>query len=133
MSAHPSLKARVIVGLGILASLGASAGAGSPRFTEATPPTQRVFVENTNLSAEDFFTAYMSQAVEERRYSELYLLGVLDATEGTAWCDYRKFKTTTLGEEIFAGLKGLEPSRRKVRAARVIVDILSSKFPCRSK
>ena len=124
----------------LLASLALLAGclptslpAAGPRFTAPAAPTQRLFIDNINLTAEDFFAAYMSQTVEERRYAELYLLGVLDATEGIGWCDYRTFKTTTLGEEIFSGFKALEPARLKARAAHVIADILARRFPCRSK
>ena len=117
----------------VAASLSPGLSAAGPRFTSPAPATQRLFIDNINLTAEDFFAAYMSQAVEERRYAELYLLGVLDATEGIGWCDYRTFKTTTLGEEIFAGFKALEPARLKARAAHVIADILARRFSCRSK
>lgn len=114
-------------------SLSPGLPAAGPRFTSPAPSTQRQFIDHTNLTAEDFFAAYMSQTVEERRYAELYLLGVLDATEGIGWCDYRTFKTTTLGEEIFAGFKALDPARLKARASHVIAEILARRFPCRSK
>lgn len=114
-------------------SLSPGLPAAGPRFTSPAPPTQRLFIDHVNLTAEDFFAAYMSQTVEERRYAELYLLGVLDATEGIGWCDYRTFKTTTLGEEIFSGFKALDPARLKARASRVIADILARRFPCRGK
>lgn len=119
--------------LALVACLTANAATAGPRFTTPAAPTQRLFIDNINLTAEDFFAAYMSQTVEERRYAELYLPGVQDATEGSGWCDYRKFKTATLGEEIFTGFKALEPSRQKARAAHVILEVLARRFPCRSK
>lgn len=129
----PNLRT-LLAALALLAAcLPPSLQAAGPRFTAPAAPTQRLFIDNINLTAEDFFTAYMSQTVEARRYAELYLLGVLDATEGIGWCDYRAFKTTTLGEEIFSGFKAMEPARLKARAAHVIADILARRFPCRSK
>lgn len=108
-----------------------SADDATRSFAKPLPPTQRVFFDNINLSAREFFSAYMSQSAEERRYAELYLLGVLDATEGLSWCDYRAFKTTTLGEEIYLGFRSLEKSEEDRRAAHVIAGILGKKFPCR--
>ena len=137
MNIHPTMwptMQMLLASLVLLAgSLYPGLSAAGPRFTSPAPPTQRLFIDNINLTAEDFFAAYMSQTVEERHYAELYLLGVLDATEGIGWCDYRTFKTTTLGEEIFAGFKALAPPGLKARAAHVIVDILARRFPCRNK
>lgn len=122
---------------GLLVFAGSSAentgGGALLRFTKVLPPTQRVFIENTNLSAQQFFSAYMSKSVEERRYAELYLLGVLDSTEGVFWCDYRTYKTTSIGEGIFLGLKNLEKSKENLRAAYVITEILKKEFPCKGK
>src|SRR2546427_1932773 len=56
------------------------------------PPRSTLF-PYTTLFRSAFFSAYMSKEVPERRYAEMYLLGVLDATEGRAWCDYRHLKT----------------------------------------
>jgi hypothetical protein len=119
--------------LTLVACLTAGNATAGPHFTAFAGPTQRLFIDNINLTAQDFFAAYMSDAVEERRYAELYLLGVLDATEGIGWCDYRTFKTTTLGEALLSGFKALEPVGLKTRAAHVIADILARRFPCRSK
>jgi hypothetical protein len=121
----------LLVVFGFMVFTDAHAGGVRPDFTKPLPPTQRVFIDNANLTAEDFFSAYMSKSVEERRYAELYLLGVMDSTEGKSWCDYRTFKTITIGEEIFLGFKALEKSKQDSRAAYVITDILSNKFPCR--
>lgn len=111
----------------------ACAEGSTARFTQPLPSTQRVFIDNTNLTVKDFFSAYMSNSVEERRYAELYLLGVMDATEGKSWCDYRSYKTTTLSEEIYLGFKALDESKQSERAAHAITSILAKKFPCRIK
>ena len=101
-------------------------------FTRPLPPSQSIVFENTNLTAKDFFNALMSGSIEERRYSELYLLGVLDATEGSTWCDYRKYKTITIDERLFVNLKKLTKQELDARAATVIKHILSKEFPCES-
>jgi len=33
----------------------------------------------------------MSKDADERKNAELYLLGVMDVTEGRSWCDYLTF------------------------------------------
>lgn len=104
-----------------------------PYFNNPIAKTQRVFIENNNMSANDFFTIYMSESVEERRFAETYLLGVLDATEGKLWCDYRTFKTGTIGERVYEGFKILKKSELDKRAAYVITEILSKRYPCRGK
>jgi len=104
----------------------------STKFTKPLPPTQSIIIENTNLSAKDYFNALMSSSVDERRYAELYFLGVLDATEGSAWCDYKTYKTITIDETIFVEFKKLTNNQLDERAATVITKILRKKFPCRS-
>lgn len=116
--------------VGILAFQYAHAEIVPHKFTATLPPTQRVFIDNINLSAQDFFSAYMSKSVEERRYAELYLLGVLDSTEGASWCNYRTYKTTTIAEEIFLGFQKLDGQSQEKRASHAISEILSNKFPC---
>ena len=91
--------------------------------------------DSVNLTAKRFFKSYMSDSADERKSAELYLLGVLDATEGKSWCDYRTFKIITLHEEIFTGFKKLNSRQLDERASKVIEDILKdalSEFnPCR--
>lgn len=102
-----------------------------PNFLKPPPsPTQSIIIENTNLSARDYFRALMSSSVEERRYAELYFLGVLDATEGNVWCDYKTYKTITLDSMVFSELKKLNEQQLAQRASTVISNILKKKFPC---
>lgn len=100
-------------------------------FTKPLPPNQSVMFENTNLKAKDYFDALMSSSIDEKRYAELYFLGVLDATEGSVWCDYKTYKTITIDERVFVNLKRLSKQELEERAATVIKNILSREFPCR--
>ncbi len=93
-------------------------------------PDGKLTVDSVNLSARQFFKAYMSTDAGEREHAELYLLGVMDATEGQTWCSYRKFKTVTLRERVFEGLRKMEATRLEERAATVIGRILSERYPC---
>lgn len=108
------------------------ANSSSATFTKPLAPTQSIIIENTNLTAKNYFNVLMSDSVDERRYAELYLLGVLDATEGSVWCDYKTYKTIIIDETIFVELKKLSGQQLDKRAATVIKSILSQKFPCRS-
>ncbi|WP_089729699.1 Rap1a/Tai family immunity protein [Candidatus Thiosymbion oneisti] len=87
-------------------------------------------VDSVNLTAQKFFRSYMSKDADERKNAELYLLGVMDTTEGKSWCDYRTFKTVTLRERIFEEFKKLDSSRFNERASGVVEDILSRRYPC---
>lgn len=93
---------------------------------------QSLIIENTNLTAMQYFNALMSGSNEERRYSEMYLLGVLDSSEGEVWCDYKTYKTITIDEILFVEMKKLSGNGLSERASIVIKDILKNKFPCRS-
>ncbi|MFA9950678.1 Rap1a/Tai family immunity protein [Dentiradicibacter hellwigii] len=97
------------------------------------PDSQSLIIENNNLTAAEFFAAFMSKNIVERRYAEMYLLGVLDATEGTVWCDYYHIKTISLNETIYEGLKKADPVFLQKRAALVIMDILKKDLSCKAK
>lgn len=103
----------------------------SSSFTKNLPPSERAFINAINLPAEKFFSAYTSDNVGDRHYAEIYLLGVLEATENISWCSYQKFKTGTIDEVVFEGLKKISEGEKKQRAATVIVSILGRKFPCK--
>ena len=40
--------------------------------------TQRLIIDNLPLTTEDFFVAYMSSDLEQRRQAEMYLIGVIE-------------------------------------------------------
>lgn len=100
---------------------------------DASLPTDKITVDTVNLSARQFFQSYMSIDANERKDAELYLLGVMDATEGTDWCDYRTFKTVTLRERIFEEFKTLDARHLDERASSVIESIFSRRYPCGRK
>lgn len=107
------------------------ADGGQPNFPKIPPSTtQSIVTENTNLAARDYLRALMNHSVEERRYAELYFLGVLDATEGAIWCDYKTYKTITIDSVVFSEMKKLNEQQLAERASTVIVGILKKKFPC---
>jgi len=96
-------------------------------------PEQSVFIEGANLSAKEFFSLYTSSDTLHKRYADLYLLGVVDATEKTQWCDYTRLKTISINEFVYEGLKKLVPSRGNERASRLIVEVLHTHFRCKGK
>lgn len=102
----------------------------SSASAEGVTEGDKITVDSVNLRAEQFFKSYMSNDAREREHAELYLLGVMDATEGKFWCDYRTFKTVTLRERIFEDFKKLDERRLHQRASKVIQDILSRRYPC---
>jgi hypothetical protein len=87
-----------------------------------------VFV--VDLSLERFLASYRSKDATEQSAAHAFLLGVLDTTEGTVWCDYRQYKSTTLLEKIHSGLENQDDARGNERAARVITGFLKTHFPC---
>jgi hypothetical protein len=84
-----------------------------------------------NLSLKRFLASYRSKDEAERSAAHAFLLGVLDATEGTAWCSYRQYKSITILVKIHSGLKDLEVSHSDERAARVITGFLKKHWPCK--
>ena len=112
-------------------SLFVNADAQTTKLTSPIPDSQSLIISNNNLLAQDFFSAYMSQNLTERRYAEMYLLGVLDATEGTVWCDYYHIKTISLDEIIYSSFKEIDEKQMKKRASLVITDILKKRLSCK--
>lgn len=90
-----------------------------------------ITVDSVNLSGRDFFKSYMSMIPKERANAELYLLGVMDATEGRSWCNYRTFKTITLRERVFLEFKEMDVGKLNERASKIVEEILSHRYPCK--
>lgn len=104
------------------------------RLVKPLSPNQSATAENVNISTAEFWDAYRSDVIEERRRAEFFLIGVLDATEGVSWCDYHRFKTITIDEVLFEGLRKLTREQMKERAARTISQILAKGLvPCGRK
>ncbi len=92
---------------------------------------QPIFIDSNNLTFEEFLTAYRSSSPQERRYAEMYFLGVLDFTEGLYWCSYRKFKSGTIAEWIEPKFDKVDEKTKAKRAATVIGAMLKNEFPCK--
>ncbi len=91
---------------------------------------QSLMIENTHLTAKKYFDSLMKGSMDDRRYAEMYLTGVLDASEGVSWCDYKRYKTITIDETLFVAFQKLPDARQSERASSVIVSILKDNFPC---
>lgn len=102
----------------------------SSRLATPLSASQNLIIENTSITAGEFWDAYTSELHEQRQRAQLYLIGVLDATEGVYWCDYRQFKSVTLAETIFSEFEDLDVTRRGERASKSIVEVLAKNFPC---
>jgi len=100
-------------------------------FIERPMAKNRIEDNSVNVTTRQFFENYISGSADERGRAKLYLLGVMDATEGKSWCDYRTFKSISLQDYIYSKLQELESHRLNERASRVIEGILSQSFPCR--
>ncbi|PCI13695.1 MAG: hypothetical protein COB71_04745 [Thiotrichales bacterium] len=94
-----------------------------------SPLAFKITINSVNLKAQDFFESYMSSDPKEREKAELYLLGVMDATEGQSWCDYKTFKTITLRESVFEGFKKVTKNKLDYRASIIIKEILNQDYP----
>ena len=93
-------------------------------------PSSSITVDNVNLSASQFFSAFTNPNESERDKAMLYLLGVLDTTEKKSWCAYSTLKTITIRENIFEYFKKLSSDKLKKRASSVIEEAMHSLFPC---
>ncbi len=112
-------------------SICANAGEGSGVPHNLLKYENNITTNSVNLKAGSFFKSYISNDDKERERAELYLLGVMDSTEGRTWCDYKTFKTITLRERIFEGFKIIEQHKLDERASAIIEKILSKRYPCR--
>ncbi|WP_235234554.1 Rap1a/Tai family immunity protein [Mangrovibacter sp. MFB070] len=84
-----------------------------------------------NLSGDKFYQAWLSKDDErERMKANMYLLGVIDASEGTRWCSYSAALPDTLRENIYSFFQHLPKERLKERASKLIIEALEIRLPC---
>jgi Rap1a immunity proteins len=114
----------------VLMMLLVTSGCNAGVVEKGVEPSSSITVDNVNLSASQFFSAFTNPNESERNSAMLYLLGVLDTTEKKSWCAYSTLKTITIRENIFEYFKKLAPDRLKNRASSVIEEALHSLFPC---
>ncbi|WP_409523878.1 Rap1a/Tai family immunity protein [Nitrincola sp. MINF-07-Sa-05] len=83
------------------------------------------------MTTESFFKAYMSTDIEQRRLAEMYVVGVIDSSEGELWCGYGIASPDAIQEQVYTGLKrALENSPRQ-RASTAIKSQLKELLPCK--
>lgn len=119
--------------VGLLTFISTSCIAGQhPGIQIPNQKNQRSIIDNLRLSGNDFYSAYTSEDVAQRRLAEMYLAGVLDATEGKLWCGYHIALPGSLQEQIYIGFKKQNRDSLDRRASNVILEILQKILPCRS-
>lgn len=93
--------------------------------------SQRMIAGNRSVTTETLLTAYMNTNVEQRRLAEMYVIGVLDSTEGESWCGFKIASPDAIQEQVYVALKkGIKTSPNK-RASIVIISHLTELLPCK--
>lgn len=92
---------------------------------------QRLIIDNLNMPGSIFWALYMSTDKHQRQAAEMYLAGVLDSSEGKQWCGYPVALPGSIQELIYMGFQKLPQNHLEQRASTLIINILSSKLPCK--
>lgn len=87
--------------------------------------------DNVNLKGEDFFKLYRGENQQEKEKAQIYMLGVMDTTEGKSWCQYNQLQTITLREFVFEYFKNLPQEQLNKRASTLIEAAMIKNFPCK--
>ncbi|PUA28869.1 MAG: hypothetical protein B0W54_10675 [Cellvibrio sp. 79] len=87
--------------------------------------------DRVNLTGAEFLPEFISKSPERRIAARLYMLGVLDSTEGKVWCSYDQLKTVTINDFVFEYLKKQSAEKLKLRASDLIQEALHNSFPCK--
>lgn len=95
--------------------------------------SQRLFTHNASLTADALFHAYMSSDPDQRRLSEMYILGVIDSSEGDSWCGYEIASPAAIQEQLYVGLKEASSDTPNERAATAIKSHFNKILPCKKK
>lgn len=101
-------------------------------FAKKTTPDGAITENSVNLPANVFMEEFVSEDSDRRSMARLYMLGVMDVTEGEVWCGYNNVKTTTINEFVYEYFKSQTMNGlHKKRASHVIEDALKNNFPCK--
>ncbi|MEE3664815.1 Rap1a/Tai family immunity protein [Brenneria sp. g21c3] len=88
--------------------------------------------DSIDMPAERFLNAWLSKNDErERMKANMYLLGVMDATENKEWCSYKIALPHSLRESLFDYIAKLPTERKKERASKIITEALAKDLPCK--
>ncbi|QLE84478.1 hypothetical protein FLM48_04860 [Shewanella sp. Scap07] len=93
--------------------------------------TQRMISQNLDMSTKSFMEVYMGANLEQRRLAEMYLVGVIDSTEGRIWCGYGAASPSAIQEQAYIGLKNTLNAKPDERASKAIVSRLKELLPCK--
>lgn len=94
---------------------------------------QRMIALNYSLTTDSFFKAYMSKDQKQRRLAEMYMIGVIDASEGISWCGYNVASPNAIQEQVYTGLKKFHKESPTERASTAIKSRLEELLPCKDK
>lgn len=87
-----------------------------------------------NLSAERFANALFSKTNErERIKANMYLLGILDSSVGTGWCESGQVLPHSRYEMLYPYFKNLTAEQKKQRASTLIVAAMADVMPCKKE
>ena len=87
---------------------------------------------DVRMSGEKFIAAWLAKDNEQEQLkANMYLLGVMDATENKAWCGYSVALPGSLRESIYNYFKKLPQDRKKEAASALITEALSQDLPCK--
>ncbi|MBL1259900.1 MAG: hypothetical protein COB33_010585 [Thiotrichaceae bacterium] len=75
----------------------------------------------------------MSKNTGQRHLAEMFLIGVLDSTEGESWCGYKVALPGSIQELIYIGFKKESEQSLNRRASEIIISIMSQKLPCKDR
>lgn len=83
------------------------------------------------LTTELLFKAYMSEDLEQRRLAEMYVVGVIDASEGVSWCGFGVASPNAIQEQVYIGLKNTLKKSPNEHASTAIKSKLEEFLPCK--
>lgn len=93
--------------------------------------SQRLNTLNRNLTVDNFFSAYMGEDIKQRQLAEMYVVGVLDASEGDEWCSYETLSPGGLQEQVLVALKKAKDTNPQQRVSTAIKARFIEFFPCK--
>lgn len=92
---------------------------------------QRIIAGNLSMTTESLLKAYMNSDQEQRVLAEMYVVGVLDSTEGESWCGFKIASPSAIQEQVYVALKKAVVTSPKKRASIVIESHLMNLLPCK--
>jgi len=94
---------------------------------------QRIVSQNLSITTKLFFKAYMSKNIEQRRLAEMYVIGVIDASEGVSWCGFGVASPDAIQEQVYIGLENMLKKSPNERASTAIKSKLEELLPCKDE